>query len=59
QATGREYTLDEWRALGYDRLSIVDDPLFASVELRDFKLRDSSPALRLGFRRLCRNGQKG
>ncbi|MEM4531911.1 MAG: right-handed parallel beta-helix repeat-containing protein, partial [Thermofilaceae archaeon] len=59
QATGREYTLDEWRALGYDRLSIVDDPLFASVELRDFTLRDSSPALRLGFRRLCRNGQKG
>ncbi|MEM4926046.1 MAG: hypothetical protein QW448_05880, partial [Thermofilaceae archaeon] len=59
QATGRECTLDEWRALGYDRLSIVDDPLLASVELRDFKLRDSSPALRLGFRRLCRNGQKG
>ncbi|MEM0043004.1 MAG: right-handed parallel beta-helix repeat-containing protein [Thermofilaceae archaeon] len=59
QATGREYTLDEWRALGYDRLSIVDDPLFASVELRDFTLRDSSPALRLGFRRLCRSGQKG
>lgn len=56
QATGREYTADEWRALGYDTLSAFEDPMFTDAARRNFALENSSPALRLGFRELCKWG---
>jgi len=42
-------TLEEWRAEGHDQWSIVADPLFENAEAADFRLKEDSPALRLGF----------
>ena len=53
QRTGRVYTLEEWRGLGYDASSLVADPLFADPRAGDFSLAEGSPALSLGFRRPC------
>jgi hypothetical protein len=49
-AEGRKYTLEEWRALGYDQHSIFADPLFVDPEHGDYRVRPESPALKLGFR---------
>jgi len=53
QRSGRTYTLEEWRSLGYDALSLVENPSFVDPLARDFRLRENSPLLKLGFRRLC------
>ena len=42
-------TLDQWRALGYDRNSTFADPLFTDPESGDYRVRPDSPALKLGF----------
>lgn len=41
--------LDEWRASGQDRTSIVADPLFVAPDRRDFRLKPGSPAAQIGF----------
>lgn len=46
----RSYTLDEWRALGYDRHSVVADPRCRDLAARDFSLAVDSPAFELGLR---------
>ena len=47
--TGGEPTLEQWRAMGFDRDSIVADPLFVDRERGDYGLQADSPALKLGF----------
>ncbi|MBI2854061.1 MAG: hypothetical protein HYX87_03960 [Chloroflexi bacterium] len=43
-------TLDEWRkTYGFDRNSLVGDPLFVDPANRNYSLRPGSPALLLGF----------
>lgn len=42
-------TLEEWQAVGHDRLSVNADPLFEDLDNRDFRLKAGSPALALGF----------
>jgi len=42
--------LAAWRVDGYDRESLVADPRFVAPEQDDFRLREGSPALALGFR---------
>jgi hypothetical protein len=45
-------SLDEWQSLqacGFDRNSLVADPLFAAPEKDDWRLKPDSPAFKLGF----------
>jgi hypothetical protein len=42
-------TLAQWQAQGYERDSVVADPLFADPRRLDFRLKPGSPALKLGF----------
>jgi hypothetical protein len=47
---GKLYTWDEWRALGADKNSVLDDPLFVDARNHDYRLKPDSPALKLGFK---------
>jgi hypothetical protein len=42
-------TLAEWRGLGFDKESIVADPLFVNAQKGDFHLKPGSPAGKIGF----------
>jgi hypothetical protein len=43
-------TLEQWRARGHDKNSILADPLFVNPKSFDFRLRTNSPALKIGFK---------
>lgn len=43
-------TLAQWRAKGKDVHSVIADPGFLDVPKDDYRLRDNSPALKLGFK---------
>lgn len=45
----QEINLARWQELGYDRNSIIGNPLFVASEKGDFRLRAESPAFKLGF----------
>ena len=39
----------EWRQLGFDRNSVVADPLFVDAAANDYRLSEGSPARALGI----------
>ena len=41
---------EEWQKMGFDRHSIVEDPLFRDPEKGDFALPSQSPAFTIGFK---------
>ena len=43
-------TFEDWQELGFDRHSIIADPLFVDPENDDYSLRPESPAFKLGFK---------
>ena len=43
------YSLDKWRSFGLDEHSVIEDPQFVDPEGYDFRLKPTSPALKLGF----------
>jgi hypothetical protein len=43
-------SLQDRRARGHDKNSIIADPLFVDAKHYDFRLRSNSPALKLGFK---------
>jgi hypothetical protein len=42
-------TVEQWRQRGHDVHSTFADPLFVAPEQGDFRLKDNSPALKVGF----------
>ena len=43
-------TLDQWRQRGHDQHSRIADPQFLAPGENDFRLKQNSPALKLGFK---------
>ncbi|MCE5237595.1 right-handed parallel beta-helix repeat-containing protein [bacterium] len=41
--------LDFWKGLGFDQESVIADPQFVSPQQHDYRLKPTSPALKLGF----------
>ncbi len=42
-------TWEEWKASGFDRDSLVADPLFVNANMKDYRLKSDSPAFKMGF----------
>jgi hypothetical protein len=40
----------KFKLRGQDAHSLIEDPLFIAPDLDDFRLKDDSPALKLGFK---------
>jgi len=50
KGVAKEKQWARWRAMGFDRHSIVADPLFVNPAKDDYRLRPESPAFKLGFK---------
>jgi len=47
--TATHYSWDEWRKMGRDKGSVFADPMFEDIGTRDFRLKQGSPAAKIGF----------
>ena len=43
-------TFEEWQKHGFDKHSVIADPMFVDPQNDDYSLRPDSPALKLGFK---------
>jgi len=43
-------SFEEWQQLGFDRHSMIAEPLFVDIENDDYSLQPDSPAFKLGFK---------
>ena len=48
--TSKKLSLSDWQKIGQDAGSLNVDPLFVNPQEHDFRLRDNSPALKLGIK---------
>ena len=46
---GKPMTIQEWQQKGFDQHFIIADPQFVSPESGDYRVKQDSPAIRLGF----------
>jgi hypothetical protein len=46
----KQYALAEWQQLGFDQHSVFADPQFLNPDAHDFRVRETSPALAVGFK---------
>ena len=44
------YTIEEWRAKGFDLDSVFADPMFLDPDNDNYRVKPESPALKLGFK---------
>ncbi|WP_036479371.1 right-handed parallel beta-helix repeat-containing protein [Myxosarcina sp. GI1] len=47
-----EGNFEQWQTAGFDRHSLIADPLFVNAEAEDYRLKPNSPAFKLGFKRI-------
>jgi len=47
-----DVTFEEWKKRGHDVNSVIADPQFVGTEQDNFRLKDESPALKLGFKQI-------
>jgi parallel beta-helix repeat protein len=47
-----QWSWEQWQAKGEDRRSLIADPLFVNPEGDDFTIQKTSPAWKLGFRKI-------
>lgn len=45
-----EKSMEAWQAEGYDQHSLIAEPLFKDPEYGDYRVKDNSPAIKLGFK---------
>jgi len=50
EGVGPTMTLEQWQQKGFDRHSIAADPMFIDPDGGDYRVKDESPALKLGFK---------
>jgi len=46
----KAFDWEAWQKIGFDRHSVVADPMFRDIEKRDFRLAKNSPAWAMGFK---------
>jgi len=49
-STYKKHTLAEWQENGYDKDSLIADPMFINPAKNDYRVKPESPALKLGFK---------
>ena len=50
-----KHTLAQWQELGYDKDSVVKDPMFVDPAGDDYRVKEGSPAIKLGFKNFDMN----
>ncbi len=43
------FSLEDWKEQGYDAHFVIADPLFVDAKRDDYRLKSTSPAIKLGF----------